>query len=64
VTSVQLQAEAEFLPFATQLWHYLTGIKAAGDTSNTFASIVLSTNIFHGIIPKHRDKFALYLLPY
>jgi len=64
VTSVQLQAEAEFLPFATQLWHILTGRKAAGGTSNTFASIVLPPNIFYGIIPKHRDKFALYLLPY
>jgi hypothetical protein len=63
VTSVRLQAEAEFLPFATQLLHILTGRKEAGDKSNTFVSILLSPNIFHGFILKHRDKFTLYLLP-
>jgi hypothetical protein len=46
VTSVRLQAEAEFLPFATQLWHILTGRKVAGERSNTFASILLSPHIF------------------
>jgi hypothetical protein len=64
VTSVRLQGEAEFLPFANQLWHILTGRKAAGERSNTFVSILLSPNIFHGIILKHRDKFTLYLMLY